>query len=362
MRWRQSRRKLQRLLRRIWRRPGQAYGPRRGSVTHVVILDGTMSSLRRGSETNAGLAYRRCREMRGASVSIYYEPGLQWRDWRSASSVIAGRGINRQIFRAYSYLASRYRPGDRIFLMGYSRGAYAVRSLAGVIDRVGLLRQDHATERNVRTAYRYYRNSAVTPTTRAFTARFCHEDVPIEMIGVWDTVKSLGLNMPILWRLTEARHNFHNHALSTNVRHGYHALALDETRVAYKPVMWEGAPGVETVLEQVWFPGTHGDVGGQLGDFEAARPLANIPLVWMLEKAEGCGLPLPENWRERFPRDVTAPSLGLWRGYSGIFITRRKRVVGADPSESLHPSVAERQASMPSRRSGRSPDLPVRTA
>ena len=115
---------------RLWRRPDSDFGPRRGPVTHVVILDGTMSSLEPGNETNAGLTYRLCREM-GSQLSIYYEPGLQWRDWRSARDVIMGRGINRQIRRAYGYLASRYRPGDRIFLFGYSRGAYAVRSLAG---------------------------------------------------------------------------------------------------------------------------------------------------------------------------------------------------------------------------------------
>ena len=62
-----------------------------------------------------------------------------------------GRGINRQIRRAYGYLASRYRPGDKIYLFGYSRGAYAVRSLAGVIDRIGLLRPEHATVRHIRT-------------------------------------------------------------------------------------------------------------------------------------------------------------------------------------------------------------------
>jgi uncharacterized protein (DUF2235 family) len=327
----------------------------------VVILDGTMSTLNRGSETNAGLAYRLCREMR-RSVSIYYEPGVQWQDWRSTRDVVAGRGINRQITRAYSYLASRYRPGDRIFLMGYSRGAYAVRSLAGVIDRVGLLRHEHATERNIRTAYRYYQKSAATPVARAFSARHCYDETPIEMIGVWDTVKSLGLNMPVLWRLTEARHDFHNHALSANVRHGYHALALDETREAYSPVLWQSTPDTRTVLEQVWFSGTHGDVGGQLGGFDAARPLSNIPLVWMLEKAAACGLPLPEGWQARFPRDATAPSQGLWRGYSRIFITRRRRVVGADPSESLHASVAERRAALPKKRARALPQFPGRTA
>ncbi|TMM55162.1 DUF2235 domain-containing protein [Sulfitobacter sabulilitoris] len=331
---------------KLWRRPSTDFGPRRGAVTHVIILDGTMSTLEPGQETNAGIAYRLCQEM-GSALSIYYEPGLQWRDWRSARDVIIGRGINRQIRRAYGYLASRYRPGDKIYMMGYSRGAYAVRSLAGVIDRAGLLRAEHATERNVRQVYRHYEMNATTDSATAFRRHHCHETVAIEMIGVWDTVKSLGLNAPVLWRLSVPHHAFHNHALGPSVRNGFQALALNENRVAYGPVLWTTDEDWPGRLEQVWFPGTHGDVGGQLGGYDVARPLANIPLVWLLRQAEGCGLPLPYGWAARFPQDALAPSLGTFRGYGKTFITRRARVVGADPSERMHDSVAERANAMP---------------
>jgi uncharacterized protein (DUF2235 family) len=333
---------------RIWRRPASDFGPRRGPVIHVVILDGTMSTLESGWETHAGTTYCLLREM-GSQVSLYYEPGLQWRDWRSAQDVLVGRGINRQIRRAYGYLASRYRPGDRIFLMGYSRGAYAVRSLAGVMDLVGLLRAEDATERNIRDVYRHYETDPQGPTARAFAKVHCHDRVEIEMIGVWDTVKSLGLNVPVFWRLTEKRHAFHNHELSHNVKAGYQALALDETRVAYKPVMWSSPENFTGRVEQVWFPGTHGDVGGQLGGFEPARPLANISLVWMLERAQLLGLPLPEGWMQRFPQDPTAPMLGTFRGYGKWFITRRTRITLQDPSERMHESVALRAAKSASR-------------
>ncbi|MEP2717308.1 DUF2235 domain-containing protein, partial [Pseudophaeobacter sp.] len=127
----------------------------RGPQAHVIILDGTMSTLEPGHETHAGRLYQMCLEQ-GAEVSVFYEAGVQWTGWGSAPDVVLGRGINRQIRRAYGYLASRYRPGDRIYLMGYSRGAYAVRSLAGVIGEVGLLKAEHATVRNIRTAYRHY--------------------------------------------------------------------------------------------------------------------------------------------------------------------------------------------------------------
>lgn len=307
----------------------------RGPVKHVIILDGTMSSLIPGHETNAGMAYRLLSEV-GLPVSVYYEPGVQWQDWRGTGDVMLGRGINRQIRRAYGYLASRYRPGDQIFLMGYSRGAYAVRSLAGVIDRIGLVRPEHATVRGIRQVYRHYQNGPNTPAARRFAKAFCHEAVEIEMVGVWDTVKALGLRLPILWRFSQPRHAFHNHALGPAIKHGYHALGLDETRKTFEPVLWTCDQEWTGHMEQVWFRGTHGDVGGQLGGFLLARPLANIPLVWMLERARDCGLPLPPGWHGRFPCDPEAPSVGTWRGWGKLFLIRGKRVVGRDPSERLH--------------------------
>jgi uncharacterized protein (DUF2235 family) len=321
------------------------HGPepkRRGRVDHVIVLDGTMSSLIAGFETNAGRLYRLLAERgRVAGLSLYYEPGIQWEEWRSAPDVIMGRGINRQIRRAYGFLASRYRPGDRIFLFGFSRGAYAVRSLAGVIDRMGLLRADAATERAIRDVYRHYAAGGLGEAARRFRSLHCHDEAPIEMLGVWDTVKALGLRFPILWMLTEPRHAFHDHRLGATIRHGYHALALDETREVFAPVLWTSdscrVPG--QVVEQVWFRGAHGDIGGQLGGFLPARPLANIPLVWMLEKAEGCGLHLPAGWRARFPRDPGAPMTGTWRNWGKTFVLRRRRRVGTDPSESIHPTA-----------------------
>ncbi|MEM7320958.1 MAG: DUF2235 domain-containing protein, partial [Pseudomonadota bacterium] len=252
------------------------------------------------------------------------------------SDVLMGKGINRQIRRAYGFLASRYKSGDKIFFLGYSRGAYGVRSLAGAIDMVGLLKAEHATVRNIRQAYRHYECNPDGPHARAFVNAYCHDEVPIEMIGVWDTVKALGMRLPMLWRWAEKRHAFHNHQLGPGVRHGYHALALDETREVFQPVLWDCEPDFPTHVEQVWFRGTHGDVGGQLGGFEQARPLANLSLVWMLENAERLGLPLPEDWRQRCPTDLNAPSVGTWRGWGKIFLLRKARKPLQDSCERLH--------------------------
>ena len=340
-----------------WLRPGPtaastAAGPRRGPVDHVLILDGTMSTLAKGCETNAGLTYKLLQEAAGPDLTLFYEAGIQWRDWRATGDIILGRGINRQIRRVYGYLASRYRPGDRIFLMGYSRGAFAVRSLAGLIDRIGLLRGEMATERNVRTAWRHYRYAPDGRPAADFARFHCHAETHIEMVGVWDTVKALGLRIPFLRLVRADRNGFHNHHLGDTTRHGFHALALDETRHAYTQVLWDCPPDFDGHVEQVWFRGCHSDVGGQLCGFHAARPLSNIPLMWMLERMEDCGMRLPEGWRAHFPQDVDAPSVGTWAGWSKVLLMRGRRTVGRDLSERIHESVRG-----PVRRGWRGPRL-----
>lgn len=313
---------------------------KRGPATHVIILDGTMSSLETGFETNAGQTFKLLQESgRKANLTVYYEAGIQWRDWSGTWSVMTGKGINKQIERAYGVLASRYRSGDKIILVGYSRGAYAARSLAGVLDYVGLVRSDQATVRAVRQAYRHYKTGAKSLSAKRFREIYCHPDVEVEAVAVWDTVKALGLRMPIVWRWAQAQHAYHNHQIGAHVRNGFHALALDETREAYAPVMWYAPAGWDGTLQQVWFRGTHADIGGQVRLCPQARPLANIPLVWMLERLEACGLELPEDWAARFPQDVNAPSAGSWRGWGKLFLSRRKRITLSNPSESLHPTV-----------------------
>jgi uncharacterized protein (DUF2235 family) len=312
----------------------------RGRVDHVIILDGTMSSLVDGAETNAGLTFKLLSQGGPrARRTLYYEPGVQWEDWWHTRDVAQGRGLNRQIRRAYGWLASHYRPGDRIWLIGYSRGAYAVRSLAGVIDRLGLLTAEHATERNVQLAYRHYRRDPDRSFAVAFARRFCHPQVTVEMVGVWDTVKALGLRLPLLWMLTEGRNAFHDHRLGRSVKHGFHALALDETRAVFAPVLWECPPDWQGNVEQMWFRGAHGDVGGHIGHMSRSRPLSNIPLVWMLDRAEASGLSLPDGWPAQFPCDPGAEATGTWRGFGALFLLRRRRIAGRDRSERIHPSA-----------------------
>jgi len=324
---------LSRLLGRIGRQSDPVEATP-APLTHVVILDGTLSSLDTGRETNAGLLYKLIDE--NPQASVYYEEGLQWSSFRSSWDVMVGKGINRQIQRAYKWLATHYRDGDKIVLVGYSRGAYAVRSLAGVIDRVGLLHPDYATADHVGEIYQHYREGPDHPNAIAFARDFCRDETPIEAVAVFDTVKALGIVFPVLWRLSEKTHAFHNHALGDSIANGFHALALNETRVAYSPIMWRCPKTWSGHMEQTWFRGTHGDIGGHLNGYDAARPLANIPLVWMADNLARCGVVLPDDWRARFAQDAHAPSVGNWRGWAKLFLTRRKRTIGQCKSEKIY--------------------------
>jgi len=134
-----------------------------------------MSSLRRGHETNIGLIYRLLLEMpASARQTLHYEPGIPWRGLRRAPEVMAGIGINRQIKRAYLFLARNYQPGDTVILMGFSRGAYAIRSLSGLIDRMGLLRPAQISDDTLERVYTHYREDPDGPGARALRLSLCH--------------------------------------------------------------------------------------------------------------------------------------------------------------------------------------------
>ncbi len=323
--------------------------PDRPPRTHVFIIDGTLSRLHEGHESNAGLMYKLLtrRGARRADVTVGYDPGIQGAGLRKWVDVASGYTINASIEHGYAALASRYQPGDRIMLFGYSRGAYAARSLAGFIARIGLLRRRHATQRRVHRAFRYYQAEQVSTQAEAFTRRFCHAFVPIEVVGVWDTVAALGLPYPLISRLAPMATEFHDHKLSPNIRHAFHALALDETRTAYAPLVWKLQPDWPGHLEQCWFAGAHSDVGGQVGLHPPARGLGNISLIWMLDRAQAAGLPLPGDWREGLAIDAGATAIGNRRGIARMFVMRARRLAGQCGSESQHASVDDRMRLRP---------------
>lgn len=316
-------------------------------TTHIIIIDGTLSHLETGLESNAGLLFKLVQEgLPRVDISLYYNPGIRGKGLWKWLDVAAGVGINQSICAAYGHLAKRFVPGDRILLFGFSRGAYAVRSLAGMIGQIGLVKPVHFTKMRGRRAFGHYENGN-NPDAAAFSRIYCHMDVPIEMIGVWDTVKALGLPYPLLSRIAPMATEFHDHHLGPNIKHAFQALALDETRTAYSPILWDCIPGWKGHAEQLWFAGAHADIGGQIEGFTPARPLSNIPLLWMLDKAEACALPLPPGWRDRFARDPGAPMHGARRGITKYFLLRAPRHACATPFDHLHESVLERMEAQP---------------
>jgi uncharacterized protein (DUF2235 family) len=329
--------------------PPRGLGAVRGAVDHVIILDGTMSTLAQGRQSNAGLLYHLLTDGGArAQRDVYYEQGQQWEGLRHGMKIVMGQGVNPQILRAYGWLCSHYRAGDRIYLFGYSRGAYGVRALAGLLGRVGLLQHSYATQGNVNLAFRHYQQGGTSNAARDFARLYCHSQVRVQMLGVWDTVKAIGLRAPPLWRFAAKKHDFRDHHLGDTVIAGFHALAMDETRRAFAPEMWDSRPSPDSaahpqILQQMWFAGAHADIGGHVGRADASRPLSNIPLVWMLDHAQRMGLDLPPDWRARYPCDVNAPMVGTWRGFGLFFIDRRRRIIGRDPSEQIHPSALARR-------------------
>ncbi|MEM7211942.1 MAG: DUF2235 domain-containing protein [Pseudomonadota bacterium] len=313
----------------------------------IFLCDGTLSSLKTGEESNLGQVLRLLQHRGERSDQIVsYDRGIQGDGWRRWVNAASGKGINLSIRNGYRFLAKHYRPGDRIYLFGYSRGAYAVRSLAGMIGTIGLLKEAYATERHAHLAFRFYEVGSQSTARQHFSNHRCHQDVPIEMLGVWDTVKSLGLPYPLLNRLAPMATEFHNHELGAHILHGYHALAIDEDRSSFAPILWEQSPDWQGRLEQTWFPGAHGDVGGQVSE-KPMRGLSNISLNWMLRRAELHGVCLPEGWKHWFPEDPTAPMLGCRSGIARLFILREARRTGQSDGETIHLSIRDRAAALP---------------
>lgn len=263
----------------------------------------------------------------GREQPVYYHPGVgtegHW--WDRLVGGGLGIGLDKNILSAYRWLAIHYRAGDRIFLIGFSRGAFTVRSLGGMIAACGLLDLgDAQTEEEqwerVNEAYAegYRRKVPGWVQTRPVHLDEKGEPVPIHFIGVWDTVGALGVpnDMAILNLLDDPRrYRFHDTRLSGKVRHARHAVALDERRASFAPALWteddgrtpkanvpladfESGAAAQSVL-QVWFPGVHCDVGG--GYWE--KGLSDGALQWMMDEAHDLGLAFRDGMRRQLRPD-----------------------------------------------------------
>ncbi len=193
-----------------------------------------------------------------------------------------GSGLHDRVIDAYLLVSQVYQPGDKIWVFGFSRGAWSARSLAGLIAKAGILAhadQDDAAER-------------AEHTWLAYKARQISDDAwagidsqPIRLVGVWDTVGALGIpfanGLQFVDDLERKWLDFADLTLSPKVEHGRHALAIDETRFDFIPTRWEARANVS----QVWFAGVHADVGGGYRQ----RGLADLSLHWMLQQISEIG-------------------------------------------------------------------------
>ena len=224
-----------------------------------------------------------------ARQHVFYDWGLGSYH-TSLSAGATGIGIHKNILDGYRYIVQNFTHGDKIYLFGFSRGAYTVRALSGLINNCGILTRDDA--RLISNAWKIYKSPAKTnhPSGKAaqqFRANYSHASRDIHFIGVWDTVGALGIPFSIMG-LFESHDEFYDTKMGANVATARHALAIDEKREDFMPTIWTPRQGVD--LKQVWFAGVHADIGGSYQPDKKGFQAADTPLAWMLDEANAAGL------------------------------------------------------------------------
>lgn len=262
---------------------------------------------------------------KGVTQIKYYDAGIGaaggWitRMFQGAT----GKGIDENILDCYKFIVWNFEHGksfeDELYLLGFSRGAYTARSLAGLIRKCGIIKKNDLNL--IDAAYKLYRNKKLAPDDNEmvqFRKMNSHDISCIKFIGVWDTVGSLGIPLNTFQKFNEKKYSFYDTTLSSIVEHAYHAVSLDERRGNFKPALWQrskhsGERSFEQKLEQRWFAGVHSNVGGGYPD----EGLSDISLRWMITKALDAGLSLD---LERIQADVKENIRGtLYNSQSGIF-------------------------------------------
>lgn len=345
---------------------GRAWVPRK----LIVCCDGTWNEpYQIGNPTNIVKMVRALRPKDAESMvqMVYYHPGVGTGNTvdRFMGGTV-GVGLSNNVQSAYDFLAANYLDGDKIYLFGFSRGAYTVRSLAGLIGQVGglLEKRDMDLFPFVFRIYmsREHRGELSTGSQekieaavhavlteheiggnfdRLVQALLAARPARIFFIGVWDTVGALGVPGGGLRKIGQSKYNFHDTELSERIRFAYHALAIDEQRKTFEPTLWTRAKGRGTAaglwpqtLEQVWFSGVHSNIGGGYPDCG----LSDIAFLWMVDKAQqaqGTGGGLPLAFDEDYLGEKIEHALGLLEDSSkGLLwkaLGKRERPIMAPP-------------------------------
>jgi uncharacterized protein (DUF2235 family) len=330
----------------------------------VLLFDGTWSN--RQDQTNV-LRMRESIDSTGEEDPLQLSryiggAGTTWHD--PVTGELLGRGLCEHIKQGYAWLARHYRPSDRIFLFGFSRGAYVARSCVGLLSKCGLVGSHD--EQSIEAAYALYCDKTVAPEdARAAEFRAAHSrEVRVRFVGVWDTVGALGVPAARI-PCGSQYYRWGDTQLPPIIDHAYHAIAVDEHRRHYRPALWCGPiPAQAKEVEQRWFAGAHGNVGGAY-DKKPADCLAKIPLRWMQDKAEAAGLHLL--WKTNVvSSDCLADLNDSYResafGLYRLVGRRFQRPFGEGVNETVDASVWARWNALPDYRPaslGSHPDRPL---
>ena len=253
----------------------------------VVFSDGTGQEGGEGNNTNVYKLFNMCEDRTDQQV-IFYDRGLGT-GWRKLSGNAFGAGISKNIKECYKFIFENFNADDRIFLFGFSRGATTVRSLSSFIHMFGILPKSRPEL--IDKAYEIYkkpktREAAATEFLKRHHNMWCK----IRFVGVWDTVAALGIPITglnaIIEQVPSWKNNFQDLRMSKSVEHGRHALAIDDERKIFHPVLWDRNIEDYQTMQQVWFCGMHTDVGGGY----AEQGLADNALEWMVGEARKKGL------------------------------------------------------------------------
>ena len=235
------------------------------------------------------------RTFEGREYVVFYQRGVGTDPFDRLRGGGFGIGLDTNIRRAYRFLSFHYLPGDEIFIFGFSRGAYTARSLTGYLGAVGLLRCETCTAEREALAWSFYRtppNDRLPGVWKELETHVHSRGMfRVTCLGLFDTVGALGVPLQNFRTLNRQKFEFHDVELSTLVDTALHALAIDEHRRPFEASLWRRNKFKRTsaIVEQVWFPGVHADIGGgylndATRDGAPSRALDDLALDWMIRR------------------------------------------------------------------------------
>ena len=313
----------------------------------IICCDGTWQKLSNCYPTNVVKIAQAIKPLAddGTPQIIFYEEGVGTGYYKADKVFggVLGWGIDKNIQDAYRFLCLNYDQDDEIYLYGFSRGAYTVRSLAGLINCAGLLKRNKI--RQAPRAYELYRKLDIgCKDPEAVQFRKENGDrVPIKFLGCWDTVGSLGIpeQIPLIpvdeW--INEKYNFHNTSLSAIIQNAYHAMAIDERRKMFDAAsMKKCFDNSRQNLVEMWFPGDHACVGG--GSSKTSG-LSDGALQWMINQSKTYKLEFDES--KVINGIKPDPTVSFDNTLKGIYrLTRSNLRNISDNWLDLHESVIQR--------------------